>query len=171
MEGDPRGYADKPMVGVGVVIMRPTGQQEPNVEFCLTQRGHEPAKGKWSFPGGRLRLGETLLQCAAREAMEETALDISGTSQVQPMPFTAVDSIHKDQEGKIVYHYTIVEVAAVLPRGCVAMAGSDADDVTWKTFAQMQMMKEEMAEQEAHLKVAQNALDCVLKLNPQIFQS
>lgn len=103
--------------------------------------------------------------------MEETALDIAGTSQVQPMPFTAVDSIHKDQEGKIVYHYTIVEVAAVLPRGCVAMAGSDADDVTWKTFAQMQMMKEEMAEQEAHLKVAQNALDCVLKLNPQIFQS
>ena len=37
-----------------------------------------PDKGMWSFPGGGQRLGETLLDCARREALEETGLKLGG---------------------------------------------------------------------------------------------
>jgi NUDIX domain len=40
--------------------------------YLLIQRGKEPNKGKWSFPGGKIEHGETTLQGAMRELGEET---------------------------------------------------------------------------------------------------
>ena len=55
-------------VGVGVAV---------NVEgqglFLLQRRGSHGA-GEWSFPGGHLEFGESVIQCAIREVMEETGL-------------------------------------------------------------------------------------------------
>ena len=51
---------------VGVVMLQEraaTGE----LEVLLAQRGKDPNKGKWSFPGGGLELGETMAECAARE--------------------------------------------------------------------------------------------------------
>jgi len=59
-ESRSRESPDEPRVGVGVVILRlsPTGQGRAAPEVVLIQRGKPPDKGKWSFPGGSLELGE-----------------------------------------------------------------------------------------------------------------
>lgn len=40
-------------------------------KILLAQRGIEPRKGYWTFPGGFMELNETLAQAAARESWEE----------------------------------------------------------------------------------------------------
>ena len=40
------------------------------------RRDQEPHRGEWSFPSGFVDAGETLEQAAAREAKEETGLQI-----------------------------------------------------------------------------------------------
>ena len=44
--------------------------------LLLVQRGHEPNRGTWSLPGGRIEPGETPQQAAAREVREETGLEV-----------------------------------------------------------------------------------------------
>ena len=44
--------------------------------ILLIERGTEPAKGKWSVPGGRLEPGETMAQAVVRELAEETGLTV-----------------------------------------------------------------------------------------------
>lgn len=42
--------------------------------LLLLRRSNDPGRGLWWTPGGRIRLGETLEQAAARELAEETGL-------------------------------------------------------------------------------------------------
>jgi 8-oxo-dGTP diphosphatase len=48
-------------------------------EILLLQRAHEPNRGLWSPPGGKLKteLGESPYACACREAFEETGLRLT----------------------------------------------------------------------------------------------
>jgi ADP-ribose pyrophosphatase YjhB (NUDIX family) len=62
-----RDYPDRPIVGVGAVIIH---QQR----VVLIKRGAPPLQGEWSLPGGVVELGETLRAAAEREAREETGL-------------------------------------------------------------------------------------------------
>jgi 8-oxo-dGTP diphosphatase len=58
-----------PRVGVGVIIRR-------GDEVLLLHRAGGHGSGSWSTPGGHLDHGETLEQCAIREVMEETGVEI-----------------------------------------------------------------------------------------------
>jgi 8-oxo-dGTP diphosphatase len=62
-----REFPGAPIVGVGAVVV-------DRERVLLVQRGHEPAKGKWSLPGGILELGESLVQGVVREVEEESGL-------------------------------------------------------------------------------------------------
>ena len=64
-----REYPERPFVGVGVVVLRGN-------EVLLIQRGKAPNKGQWSIPGGKQRLGETIVQTVHRELLEETRVKI-----------------------------------------------------------------------------------------------
>ncbi|HLX38437.1 MAG TPA: NUDIX hydrolase [Candidatus Binataceae bacterium] len=43
----------------------------------LIRRGMEPARGKWTYPGGYVDLGETPERCAIRETHEEIGMTIA----------------------------------------------------------------------------------------------
>ena len=45
-------YPDQPVVGVGAVIIK-------EGKIALIKRGNEPAKGKWTIPGGLVELAES----------------------------------------------------------------------------------------------------------------
>lgn len=44
--------------------------------ILLIQRDIEPARGKWSYPGGYMDRGETTAAAAAREVFEETGVTV-----------------------------------------------------------------------------------------------
>ena len=106
------------MVGVGAVVVR-------DGRALIVKRAHEPRKGEWSLPGGLLELGESLPDAVRREIKEETSLDI----EVGPIIET-FDRVHRDDEGKIRYHFVIVDYVC-WPNGGEAVPGSDAEGVAW----------------------------------------
>jgi len=68
--------ADKPGIGVGVMMLNSKG------ELLLGRRVDDQRKsalkggGTWTMPGGKLEFGERLEEAAVREVKEETGLDV-----------------------------------------------------------------------------------------------
>lgn len=116
-----RFYPKAPRVGVGVVVIRETDERQ----VLLVLRGKEPAKGKWSVPGGSVELGETISEAAAREVHEETGLDVEIGSVI-----TAVDAIYRDGD-EISFHYVIIDVLAFAGADAAPVPADDADDAQW----------------------------------------
>ena len=96
-----------------------------DAKALIIKRAHEPRKGEWSLPGGLLELGESLQDAVRREIKEETSLDID----VGPVIET-FDRVHRDDHGKIRYHFVIVDYVC-WPHDGEAVPGSDAEDVAW----------------------------------------
>ena len=115
---NPRAYPRRPFVGVGVVIFR-------GEEVLLAQRGKRPRRNTWSIPGGAQELGETVEQAGIREIREETGLEIEILGLVD-----VVDSINRDDDGKVQFHYTLVDLMAEW-RGGEAVAADDVAAVRW----------------------------------------
>lgn len=44
--------------------------------ILLIERATEPSAGRWSVPGGRVEVGETLAEAVVRELAEETGLSV-----------------------------------------------------------------------------------------------
>ncbi len=119
-----REYPSHPVVGVGAVVVR-------DGRALIVRRAHEPRKGEWSLPGGHLDLGESLIDAVRREVKEETGLD------VHPGPIIeAFDRVHRDPDGRIRYHFVIVDYVCEAPTG-EAVAGDDAEAVAWVTASEL----------------------------------
>ena len=102
-----REYPDRPVVGVGAVVVH-------EGRVLLVKRGAAPSRGLWAVPGGALELGETLQQGAEREILEETGVAIRARE-----PICAFDFFERDGDGRIRFHFVIVDVAADYIRGDV----------------------------------------------------
>lgn len=86
----------------------------------VVQRGTEPGRGRWSVPGGKVEPGETLEQAAAREAREETGLDVEIGRELWSLRIPAGD-------GRV---YEVHDFAATVIGGTLR-AGDDAVDARW----------------------------------------
>jgi len=113
-----REYPDRPIVGVGAVII----DQE---RVLLVKRGSPPLQGEWSLPGGVVELGETLRAAAEREAHEETGLIVKAGEVLE-----VLDRIVPGKYGAPQYHYVLIDFLCIV-KGGTLHAGSDADDVSW----------------------------------------
>lgn len=113
-----REYPERPIVGVGGLIF-------DNESVLLVKRGKEPGKGKWSIPGGALKVGETLTEGAAREVLEEVGLKVDVGPLVE-----AVERIFPDEDGRVLYHYVILDFLCIAESN-QPEAGSDADDARY----------------------------------------
>ena len=112
---DRRLYPERPIVGVGAVVLDEQGM------VVLIRRRFEPLAGQWSLPGGTLELGETLEAGAAREILEETGLVVA----VGPV-IEVFDRIMLDEAERVRYHFVLVDYLC-RPIGGVLAAGSDVD--------------------------------------------
>ncbi len=128
MSGRGREYPARPLVGVGVVLLRP--DPAPGA-VLLVRRERPPAEGSWSLPGGAQRVGETAEAAARRELAEETGLS-AGTLLLAGH----ADSIHRDADGRVRFHYTILDFCGPWTGGKPA-AGGDATEVVWAPLDQL----------------------------------
>lgn len=115
-----REYPDRPFVGVGAIIIE-------QGKIVLIKRGHAPALGEWSIPGGTLEAGETLREGVMREAREETGLI------VEPGELLGVfDRVLRDEQQRTRYHYVLIDFLCRRKSGDLIASG-DADEARWFT--------------------------------------
>ena len=117
---DGRWYPEYPMIGVGALIFR-------EGRMLLVKRSKEPGKGLWSIPGGRLELGETIVEAVKREVFEECGVQIDIVRILEVM-----DNIQRDNDGRIRYHFILIDMLANYISG-EPEAQSDADECRWVT--------------------------------------
>ena len=96
----------RPAVTADCVVI--TKEAEPKV--LLIQRGIEPFKGCWAFPGGFMNMDETTEQCAIRELEEETGLVVSDLQQIG-----AYSKVDRDPRGRTVTVAYLVRIDAPVP--------------------------------------------------------
>ena len=123
-----REYPEAPIAGVGAVIVREARDRSQQV--LLIRRAQEPLKGEWSLPGGAVELGETLEEAVCREVLEETGLAVETIDVVQ-----AFDRISRDADGRVRYHYVLVDflcrVNAGAPAPEAVVCATDALEARW----------------------------------------
>jgi ADP-ribose pyrophosphatase YjhB (NUDIX family) len=118
-------YPEQPVVGIGAVIIN-------GDKIALIKRANEPGKGKWSIPGGHVELAEALEQAVIRETKEEISLDVEN-----PRLIDVVTNVDLDENGKVKYHYVIIEYFVHVKNG-IAKASSDAAELRWVSFDEVE---------------------------------
>lgn len=106
----------QPRIGVGILVSKED-------EVLLVRRASVHGAGTWSTPGGHLDHGESLERCAAREAMEETGIEVSNVR------FRAVTNDVFREEGR---HYVTVWMEGEYLSGEATVAAAhEMSDVGW----------------------------------------
>jgi ADP-ribose pyrophosphatase YjhB (NUDIX family) len=112
--------SDVPLVAcVGAVVHDARGR------LLLIRRGHDPHRGSWSLPGGRVEAGESAEQAVEREVREETGLDVRAGAPVGRVLIPA---------GAVTYDVLDL-TCELVDAGRRPVAGDDADDVLFADAA------------------------------------
>ena len=105
----------KPQVGTATIIIK-------DDKVLLMKRKGPHGQGTWSTPGGHLDFGESLEQCAAREAKEEVGLEVVN------LRFRAVTNDIFESEGQ---HYITVWLEGT-PLGEPTIAAErEVEEIGW----------------------------------------
>lgn len=107
-----------PAVTTDCVIFGFDGER---LQVLLVERGIEPYKGRWAFPGGFLKMDETAEEGALRELKEETGLE--GAYMEQFHTFSAPERDPRERVITIAY-YALVKIQKV-------KGGDDAASARW----------------------------------------
>jgi 8-oxo-dGTP diphosphatase len=138
-----RRYPDRPIVGVGAVILvdahcridgvPPRGPSPYGV--VLVKRRFEPLAGHWSLPGGALEVGETLVAGVAREILEETGLIVDVGPVIEVFDRIMYEEEASEREvaraagdRRVLHHYVLIDYFC-RPAGGALCAGSDVSEV------------------------------------------
>jgi mutator protein MutT len=107
--------ASAPVVGVGGVAV-------VDGRILMVRRGHGPAAGTWSVPGGRVEVGETLHEAVVREVVEETGIQV-----VVERFLGFAERIADD------HHFVLLdfEVSPLDTEQVEPVAGDDAAEAVW----------------------------------------
>ncbi|MHB1959385.1 MAG: NUDIX hydrolase [Acidobacteriaceae bacterium] len=118
----------------------------------LVRRAKAPLEGEWSLPGGAVELGETLEEAIVREVVEETGLRVTPLQALK-----AFDHIDRDADGRIRFHYVLVDFLCRIetgggegaareraqpPEKTTLRHGSDVSDAQWVPVEGLRTSKE-----------------------------
>ena len=95
--------------------------------LLLIKRGHEPGKGLWSIPGGRVEAGESDADAVVREVREETGLVVTTGA--------LIGSVRRPA-GAAGSEFDIRDYAAAVTGGEL-VPGDDADSAVWAGPAEL----------------------------------
>ncbi len=130
----------RPAVTADCIVI--TKEQEHRV--LLIERGNDPFRGCWAFPGGFMNMDETTEQCAIRELEEETGLVVKDIHQIGT--YSEVD---RDPRGRTI----TVAYLALVDAPCEVKGQDDAAKAQWfpldalpsLAFDHAEIMKDAMA--------------------------
>lgn len=122
---------DRPSVTVDIAAFSIRSDENENykrdsvqkLSLLLIQRGVHPYKGCWALPGGFVRKGETLEECAMREVTEETSITPDAL-----MPAAVFSNPGRDPRGWIISN---AFVSVISEENLNAHGGDDAADAEW----------------------------------------
>lgn len=126
---DTRHYPVRPHIGVGVMMVRDN-------HLLLIKRKYNPDAGYWSIPGGHLDLGERVEHAAVREAHEETGFQTKITKLAG-----IINKIMYDDDGKIEYHYVLINYFVEQIEGDPNQPPKAADDALDAKFVPFNELK------------------------------
>lgn len=107
-----------PRLGAIAVVLR-------DDHVLLVQRGKQPDRGLWGFPGGHVEPGETALEAAVRELHEETGVRARAVDYI-----TNIDVLRHGPDGALTAHYLLAAVLCAYQDG-EPVAADDARDAAW----------------------------------------
>ena len=128
MDSQTSSYPQAPKVAVGAVVFK-------DHRVLLVQRGKPPAQGLWAIPGGSVHLGERLQEAAEREIFEEAGIVIKAGK-----PVFTFDLVERDDQGRVKFHYLIVDVKAEYISGELR-SGDDAVDARWVSADELETLR------------------------------
>jgi len=113
------------LVGTGALILK-------DGKLLLIRRGAQPGRGKWSIPGGLVELGENVQDAMVRETKEEVGLEVEAVKLMD-----VFDSITLDEQGRIQYHFVVVNFLVRVVGGSLQTA-SDILEARWVTVDEVE---------------------------------
>lgn len=96
---------------------------EGTIKMLLIQRGNEPFKNKWAFPGGFIEMDETMEESAVRELHEET-----GLKGVKLEQFKTFGDPGRDPRGRTV---SVVYYGFTDMKNSIVIGADDAKNAGW----------------------------------------
>lgn len=115
-----RDYPRHPLPGILALTVK-------DGRVLLVQRGRDPNRGLWGFPGGLVETGESLAGAAVRELREETGI----VAEAGPV-LEVLEAVTRDGDGRVRHHYLLVAMLCRWISG-EGQAGDDAAAVGWFT--------------------------------------
>ncbi|ROV99842.1 hypothetical protein VSDG_02993 [Cytospora chrysosperma] len=121
----------QPRVGVAAVIKGPDGR----IVFGRRKASH--GAGQWAFPGGHLEYGEEIIDCAERETLEETGLNVKGRDIV-----AVTNDVFTDLGKHYITMFVVCEM--VDPKQQPQLLEPDkCQEWVWKTLDEVKQFKTE----------------------------
>lgn len=139
------------IVGNVMAIMR-------NDEILLINRNKYPFVGFWGLPGGKIKPGETIKECALREGLEETGLEMDFHS------FRGTVSARITENGKELNHFMLLVCRLNPKQGEVKE--SEEGELRWFRLGELEGMKEKIIPDDLHM-----IKEMVMKDNDRNFRS
>jgi len=125
---DIRTYPQRPYLAVSAAIVR-------HGKLLVVRRARKPAQNLYTFPGGAVEVGETLIEAVTREVREETALSI------EPVALAGHrEAIVRDKQGQVERHFVILCFASRWLAGEPKL-NEELDDARWVTVAEISALR------------------------------
>ena len=123
-----RTYPQRPYLAVSAAIAR-------DGKLLVVRRARKPALNLYTFPGGGVEVGETLIEAVMREVREETALTI------EPVGLAGNrEAIMRDAQGRVERHFVILCFASRWLAGEPKL-NEELDDARWVTLPEISALR------------------------------